>query len=350
MTRKAVSFVFVAATFGLTSCRIGERSRLPVAAVEAEAETEQVAGQGDAADDPAIWLAPDPEKSLILGTDKVTGLYAYTLDGKIHAYLPVGRINNVDVRSGFDAGGRDMALVAASDRTAPGLALFLIDPETRELTSAPGGTIPLDFAEPYGACLYRSPVDGDVFAFITDKDPGTVAQFRLYWADGRIKAEEVRRFRLGTISEGCVADDRTGLLYVAEERVAIWRIGAEPDDGTEGESFAAVDGERIVPDAEGLAILPEGRTGGWLFVSSQGDNAFGVFELETGAFVNRFRIVEGPTDAATGSDGIEVFAGNLGRVFPGGVFLAQDGENEGGGQNFKIVNLESVRRVLGIRQ
>src|SRR5690606_283344 len=53
-------------------------------------------------DDPAIWINKfQPEKSLIIGTDKekeTGGLYAFDLSGKIvKSVYPMDRPNNVDV-------------------------------------------------------------------------------------------------------------------------------------------------------------------------------------------------------------------------------------------------------------
>ena len=42
--------------------------------------------------------------SRVLGTDKRGGLGSYDLSGKQVQYLPVGRMNNVDVRTGFALG------------------------------------------------------------------------------------------------------------------------------------------------------------------------------------------------------------------------------------------------------
>ncbi len=56
-------------------------------AVTAVVETEAVDSFGDAADDPAILVNPEePEKSLVLGSDKTVGggIYAYELDGTVH--------------------------------------------------------------------------------------------------------------------------------------------------------------------------------------------------------------------------------------------------------------------------
>ena len=62
--------------------------------------------RGDAADDPAIWIHPAaPERSLVVGTDKRSGLLAFDLGGNQVQYLPAGNLNNVDLRTG--AWGRD---------------------------------------------------------------------------------------------------------------------------------------------------------------------------------------------------------------------------------------------------
>ncbi|MBL4544413.1 MAG: phytase [Oceanicaulis sp.] len=68
-------------------------------------------------DDPALWRAADPARSRILGTDKKSGLYIYTLDGETAQYLAAGRMNNVDVRYGFEAGDETVDIAVASDRT-----------------------------------------------------------------------------------------------------------------------------------------------------------------------------------------------------------------------------------------
>ena len=62
-------------------------------------ETEPVTTSGDAADDPAIVINySNPQQSIILGTDKRAGVYAYDLSGKKISYAALGEINNIDVR------------------------------------------------------------------------------------------------------------------------------------------------------------------------------------------------------------------------------------------------------------
>ena len=336
-----VSGLAVVLVFALAACSGG----LPAEEIEASLETASVAGTGDAADDPAIWVAENPAESLVFGTDKDNGVYVYTLDGAEHAYLPEGRLNNIDVRYGFDLGDRTVDIAVASDRSNIGLAVFFIDPDTREVSYA--GALPVaDVVEPYGLCLYRSPSDNALYAFLSDKEPGTFVQLRLGWDGAAVTAEDVRRVTLGSIAEGCVADDRTGRLYMNEETVGVWTMGAEPGDPAEPERIAVTGDGQIVADAEGAALLPRGETGGWLVVSSQGDNAYAVYDLESREFVARFRIVDGAVDGVTHTDGLDISAVPLGPDFPAGILVVQDDENETGGQNFKFVDLRSVIAVL----
>ncbi len=70
--------------------------------VQATVETEPVPSSGDAADDAAIWGHPaDSSLSLIIGTDKDSGLAAYDLAGVQVQFLADGELNNVDVRYDF---------------------------------------------------------------------------------------------------------------------------------------------------------------------------------------------------------------------------------------------------------
>ncbi|WP_203295003.1 phytase [Maricaulis parjimensis] len=332
------SALLTSLVLALTACG---PTGLPPRSVHASVETDSVAGTGDAADDPAVWVAPSPGDSLVFGTDKDNGVYAYNMDGSEHAYLPEGRLNNVDVRYGFDLGDRVVDLAGASDRSNIGVAFFFIDPASREVSYA--GAVPVaGVAEPYGFCFYRSPRNDALYAFVSDKDPGTFVQLELGWDGAAVTAEEVRRVTLGTIAEGCVADDRTGQIYMNEENVGVWVMGAEPTDPAEPVQIAETDGIHIAADAEGAALIPVGDTSGYLVVSSQSDNTYAVYDLDTHSFVTRLEIAAGDIDAVTHTDGHDISVADLGPLFPGGVWVAQDDENDTGGQNFKFVDLRDV--------
>jgi len=319
-------------------------SPLPTAQVTAKGETEAVGtANADAADDPAIWRnAADPAASLIVGTDKKAGLHVYDLKGADRFFIDSGQVNNVDLR---DIGAKGI-IVVASDRNDRGnskLAMFTLDPATAELT--PRGMIASGAGEAYGVCLYQA--TDALYAFMVVKD-GTINQVRLDLSGPQFTGQIVRTMKLGTQSEGCAVDERTGRLYVAEEDVGLWRFDAAPGGSTAATKIAAADGQQIVADAEGVAIAPEGDKGGYLVVSSQGDNAYALYRLEDESYVGRFRIAAGAFGSVEETDGIDVVMGGFGADYADGLMVAQDGVNAPRAQNFKLVSWAEVKQALGL--
>ncbi|HEY5558963.1 MAG TPA: phytase [Steroidobacteraceae bacterium] len=323
----------------------------PVAPV---AETVPVESAGDAADDPAIWVHPeDPRLSLVIGTDKRRGLNVYDLDGQLLQTLPDGRMNNVDVRDGLTVNGRSMALVAATNRTDRTIALYLLDPVTRRLARA-GDPVPTGFAEPYGLCLYASR-DGGLFVFASDSGSGQFRQWRIRADGGVVGAERVRTFRVGSQAEGCVADDETGALYVAEEDVALWKYQADPGAGNARRAIDRVGGASgLAADLEGVSIWLGGDGGGYLVLSNQGANRYAVYRRDgANAYVGSFELVEHAAariDGVSETDGLAITSRPLGARYPHGLLVVQDGSNlpAGQNQNFKLVSWRDVAAALGI--
>ncbi|WP_374467867.1 phytase [Phenylobacterium sp.] len=321
--------------------------------VPAAGETQAVATtNADAADDPEIWVDPrDPSRAVIFGTDKQAGLYVYGLDGRVRAFLPEGKLNNVDLRSDFPTPHGDRVLVAASDRGRLGAALYLMDPATLEVR--PWGVVSLDLAEPYGLCMARL---GDAFVVVVNGTDGQVRQVRVEAApDGAIRATEQRRFGLSSQTEGCVADDQRGVLYIGEEAKGVWRYPLDPAGGATGTLLAAAPSNVLQPDVEGLTLLREGAAT-WLIASSQGDSAFAVWRVDPPQtiYAGRFSVMgANGADPVTGTDGVAAHGGPVG-PFAEGLFVAQDdsdtdGEQPSPGrarQNFKLVDWREVKRAL----
>jgi 3-phytase len=307
-----------------------------------------VPNEGDAADDPAVWVHPsNPALSTVIGTDKRGGLAVYGLDGQQLQYVPDGRLNNVDLRAGFPIGGRSIALVAASNRNNT-IALYQVNPTTRLLEHIAARSIATGVG--YGACMYRSPASGKYYYF-GNSEQGAVEQWELFATSaGKVDATKVREFDVGSQTEGCVADDQLGHLYIGEESKGIWKYGAEP---TAGETRTQVDktgsGGHLAADVEGLAIYDAGAGRGYLIASSQGDNTYVIYRREAAnAYVATFEIVAaGRIDAVSQTDGIAVTSANLGPAFPQGLFIAQDGENDNCNQNFKFVPWLSIAAAIG---
>lgn len=313
-------------------------------------ETPPMPHGGDSADDPAIWVHPDdPALSTVIGTDKQPGggLLVYDLAGnQLHAYLGVA-MNNVDVVDGFPLAGTAVSLVVATDRLNASLAIYRVDPVSRGLVNVASRLVPN--AGGGGLCLYRSASTGEFHAF-TATGNGVVKQWRLFaTASSTVDASLVRKFDVGDSTEGCVADDARGHLYVAEEQVGIWRYAAEPTDPSPRLLVAGTGASgHLTPDVEGLAlVVDDSPGGGFLIASSQGDDRYVIFRRNDYAYVASFRIVAGAhVDGAESTDGIEVAALQLGPAFPGGLFVAQDGNNTDAGaaanHNFKLVPWDGI--------
>lgn len=319
-----------------------------VVPVEPTVETEPVPNAGDAADDPCVWVnKADPSLSTIIGTDKLGGLAVYGLDGQELHYLADGEMDNVDIRYGFYLGDKQEAIVTAGNRTTNSISIYRVDPETRGLVDVAAGVLPAGL-EVYGSCMYRSPLNGETYFFVNDKD-GNVNQFLLAETpDAQVGAVLVRSFNVGSQTEGCVADDELGFFYIGEELVGLWKYGAEPDAG---EARTLVDttaaGGHLTADVEGLSIYYASDGTGYLIASSQGNSTYAVYRREgdladANEYVMSFEIVaSNGIDAVSDTDGLDVSNVNLGPAFPKGVFIAQDGSNDGN-TNFKLVPWESI--------
>lgn len=324
--------------------------------VQARFETPSVGTAGqDAADDPAIWAGPAPvmiggvsTRGFVAGTDKKAGLYIYGLDGAILQFLPEGLLNNVDVAEGLSVGGRPLVVLGASDRTPgkTGVALYLFDP-AGAAGVRPWGAITTDVVEPYGFCFARR--GAEIHAVLVGHG-GEVRQFVLTAdAEGRPAAREVRRFDIGTISEGCAADEATDALYITEENVGLWRYGLDPASGAARTLIQPIAPGVLVADAEGLTIIEDGSAR-YLIGSSQGDSTFPVWRIDGAApvYAGRFVVRDGAVDSVTGTDGLAALGGPVGEAFPEGVVVVQDDINGAGAQNFKYIDWRDIRTALGL--
>lgn len=342
-TSVGVGTLILAATLVL-SHRVGPAKRgSRVQEVVATVETEPVSTGGDSADDPALWVNPaDPQLSLVIGTNKKRGLEVYDLSGKEIQFLADGELNNVDSRDDFPLDGKKVPIVTASNRSNNSIAIYKINAETRRLENVAAGVIKTNEAA-YGACMYRSNKTGK-FYYIGASKHGVVEQYELFDAgQGTVNAKKVRQINVGTQLEGCVADDELGYLYVGEENVAIWKYQAEPDANSERTKVDGVGNGNLVADIEGLTIAYGTDGKGYLIASSQGNDTFAVYRREgTNAYVKSFRIMAGKIDRVTNTDGIHATTANLGPLFPKGVFIAQDGSDDSGKQNFKLVPWQSI--------
>ena len=320
-----------------------------VAIIAPQAQTAPMARQGDAADDPAIWLSSNPADARILGTNKKQGLLVYDLHGKQTQLLEVGRLNNVDVRQNIQLNGRKVDLAVATQRDDNSMMLFTINAEG---VVAEAGRFPTGLKSIYGMCLYQ-PAGGGVEAFINDKD-GTFQHYRIGLDGDKFTASLLRSFQVATQPEGCVADDANARLFLGEERRGVWTTSADaarPD----ALSMVLPVGPHLTADVEGMAIYRKAGSAantGYLVVSSQGDSSYVVLDAAApyklrGRFKVGFNLPAG-IDGTSETDGLDVTSANLGGAYAQGMLVIQDGYKRlpDGPQNFKYVAWEAVAKAL----
>lgn len=339
----------------LTSCNVMKieqpnmklKSIIPI---EADAETTPVSASGDAADDPCIWIHPtDVMKSTIIATDKKQGLVVYDINGKLKYFYPVGRLNNVDIRNNFQFRGKKVSVVTGSNRSSNTITVLIIDPTNGELINVARRPIKSALNEVYGLGMYQSKKTNKTYVFICGKD-GEVEQWELFEVSDQIDAKLVRKISVGSQTEGIVADDEYGRLYIGEENKALWRYNAEPNANNERIRIVSVRQPNMKSDFEGVTIYNSGSGKGYLILSSQGNNSYAVFDRITNIYKGSFSLKDGIVDGVIDTDGIDVTPVSFGEKYPKGFFIAQDYDNTDGvqkkNQNFKIVSWEKIAKKL----
>ncbi|MBN2174687.1 MAG: phytase [Bacteroidales bacterium] len=302
----------------------------------------------DSADDPAIWIHPlFPEKTVIFGTDKKGGMVAYNLKGEELNYFPTGNMNNCDLRYNVKLNADSLDVLAASNRSSHSLSLFRITANGILDSVHPRIITSHMLDEVYGLCMYQSRLTQKTYVFINSK-AGEVEQWELFGVQNSLDARLVRSFQLNSQTEGMVADDDMGTIYIGKEAAGIWKFDAEPEGSTIGVFIenSSEQNPNIKYDIEGLAIYDSGNGEGFLVASSQGNYSYAVFERQkNNKYLGSFRITDGEIDGTEETDGIEITSIPL-PGFPKGILAVQDGYNYDGrkkkSQNFKLISWEDV--------
>ena len=277
------------------------------------------------------------------------------MQGKSLQFLPDGKMNNVDLRDGFKLGGERVVLVTASDRTQQGGR----DLSPRHCKRAPRqcrGWNPGD--RPLGSIRPVHVPKCEVGpAICVCQRSGRSRPAMGTGRDARRQGSHQAgaRHKFGSQTEGCVADDRSGTLYVGEEDIGLWRVAADP---VRGAAPVAVDkvaaNPKIKDDIEGVGIYDLGGGRGYIVASSQGNNSYAVYRREGDhAYLGSFSVIADPAkgiDGISETDGLEVTSANLGPGFEHGAMIAQDGRNvmPAENQNFKMVPWAAIAAALNL--
>ena len=142
-------------------------------------ETEAVKTSGDAADDPAFWFnKTNPEKSIVFGTDKKSGIYTYDLSGKTLNYFPMGRINNIDLRSDYIIQDRTVSLLAGTNRDLNRVDFLLIG-SNGSVVEYYDNSYQTELTSVYGLCMFKDTDNSKTFIFVTDEKSLAIYQYEI---------------------------------------------------------------------------------------------------------------------------------------------------------------------------
>jgi 3-phytase len=318
-----------------------------------------------------------------------------------------GRFNNVDLVHGMRLAAGRADLAVTTDRGTDRLRVYRIDRDRPggPLTDVTDPSAPAVFSASqdeineqrtaYGLATWTDRTTGRSYALVSRRERTRLALLELTArADGTVGYRKVRTldlpgaFRLpdGTSwspcaepgelpqVEGMVVDPADGTLYAGQEDVGIWRLRADLtgtpklidtvreygvaatyDEATE-ECVAGADpgygGERLTADVEGLTLVTEDDGDGLLLASSQGDDTFAAYDREASddnEYEGGFRVTAASAtlDGSEECDGAAALNQPLGRRYPGGLLVVQDGhaspeDAERTATGFKFVDLRTV--------
>lgn len=307
-----------------------------IASLPAYVQTQPVASYGDAADDPAIWInSHAPAQSLVYGTDKKSGLNVYDLEGKLVTSLPIGRVNNVDIRYNVDINGTLFDIAAASNRTNKSISLFKINKQSGLPTFITD--IKTNLADPYGLCMGK--YGQNLAVWINDTD-GRFQRYDIELSGKKAIGKKSLEWTVPSQPEGCISDDAGKRLFYGEESAGVW---LKHIDSAKTDKFILGLHSEIAADIEGMSLYAlDGKN--YLVVSSQGNNRYAVYAVDDnnkylGVFevgINQSQLIDGASE----TDGLAVTSANLGKQLPHGLLVVQDGHNvmPKATQNFKFVN------------
>ncbi|MFF3689191.1 phytase [Streptomyces sp. NPDC002187] len=322
-----------------------------------------------------------------------------------------GRFNNVDLVNGLRLPSGRADLAVTTDRGHDRLRVYRIersrsggpltditDPAAPAVFSANQDEIN-DQRTAYGLATWTDRATGRSYALVSRRERTSVALLELTaTTGGKVTYRKIRTldlpdsFRLpngtswtpcaepGALPqvEGMVVDPASGMLYAGQEDVGIWRMRAdltgapklvdtvreygvpatydEPSDECVPGADPGFGGTRLASDVEGLTLLTEPDGDGYVLASSQGDNTFAAYDRELAdhnEYEAGFRVTASSAslDGSEECDGAAVLNAPLGRKYPNGLLVVQDGHDTPAdtgrdATGFKFVDLGHVMSAI----
>ena len=190
----------------------------------------------------------------------------------------------------------------------------------------------------YGITFYDD--EYNTYVFVSDKK-GNVEQWSFNNDESNPEIKFERKLKFSSLVEGLVADESKGKIYIGQERKGIWELNAFPSLDSQ-KKLIFKKSKNFKPDFEGLALRDDGNGEGYLIASVQGSNGYLIIDRKSLLAKIFFRKIDGDKiDGTTETDGIDVSSIKTSK-FPNGFFIAQDDDNDGLNQNFKLVDWNKI--------
>lgn len=293
---------------------------------------------GKNVDSAAIWIAPEPEKSLVLLTEKGGGqvmvLKADRSAALLSRFGKMKRPNGVAVLQRAAIGALRKGLAFVTDRDGNIVHLYSI-PDFQLV-----GTFGADVPQPMGISVYCRKSDSAVFAFVVAKRAtgnDKVIRFRIAEQDGRVIGTRDLQFglELSVGQENVVVDGERELVLVADENEREIKVY-----DTEGRWRSNFGKGKFEAQVEGIAIAACGQGGYILATDQKVTTEFEVFDRVTFKHLGTVR------GTAMRTDGIALAISPL-PDYPNGLFVAQSDPDGSGGRHAEFYDfgnlLESIR-------
>lgn len=292
---------------------------------------------------PAFWIDPARGgRNLIVAAAGSGGVEFYLPDGGRAGNYGGVEAGFVSVLDAVTLGQETAPLIVVYDLAGSSIDAYRLDRETFELLGVMAEPLPIA-DELTGLCHYRSPLSGSNYVFATT-DGGLTLQFELFARSGMIDGHLLRTIPTGKDSGFCAVDAREGMLYVAEEGMGIWRMGAEPESDTVREPVdLRAPWGNLSDDVKGIGIYEAGPDASYLIAADAGESRLAVYKLPDLTAAGTVRV-----ERLAEAEGIAATNSAFGTAYPHGLVAIADEDESDGGSDVKLVAWQSIAAALNL--
>lgn len=289
---------------------------------------------GNNVDSPAIWIAPNPENSLVFLTEKKGGaIMVFRADKKATFLKRIGGMKRPNgVAALQNAPFRVKDLLFVTDRDANRIHIYSV-PDF-QLRGVFGEGMP----QPMGIALYQD--NSVVYAFVVFKrveGDAKVVRFRIMENNGQLKAVKEIQFgkELPAGQESIFVDQDRKRVFVADENER--NIKVYSLDGKWQTNF----GSGIFQNQVEGIVIARCEKEYIIATDQQSKTEFEFFDPSTYKHLATIR------GKAANTDGIAITTSSL-PDFPNGLFVAQSDPDDSGGRHAEFYDLNQMLMIAGL--